>query len=372
MPGQKEDLEEKNEDSEEIETSEDESWDAISNGPKNALKEWNAGLGARISAKKRKGIFLDYDGTLTPIVSNPEDAIVSDTMRRVVRKLSEDSSCSVAVVSGRSLPKIRQFLRIDTLHLSGSHGAEIHCPPTASHPKGRCKSMAEDRLDDLLAAQKEISELLPTNWPGCAVEDNKYCFSIHYRKAVFRSKSGRRRAAKTLRSWLETIAKKYDLRVDDGKLVFEIRPQGNWDKGVAVCWLIKEISRPHTNQTLCPPDRAHEHTPSCGNDGETPDPVSASETDETDFPDEAEQTTHGDANTFYFYCGDDVADEKAFEALNTKYPDRSATICVSAHPKPTKAKYWLKDPSEVYEFLSLLLPTQRSDLERETSSAAQG
>merc|ERR1719412_1857849 len=100
-------LEEKNENSTEFEENENEKWEDIPNGPKNALKEWDAGLRDRISAKKRKGIFLDYDGTLTPIVSNPEEAIVSDTMRRVVRKLSEETSCDVAIVSGRSLPKIR-------------------------------------------------------------------------------------------------------------------------------------------------------------------------------------------------------------------------------------------------------------------------
>src|SRR3712207_9597211 len=44
-------------------------------------------------------VFLDYDGTLTPIVDRPEDALISEGMRNAVRELA--GRCPVCVVSGR-------------------------------------------------------------------------------------------------------------------------------------------------------------------------------------------------------------------------------------------------------------------------------
>jgi trehalose 6-phosphate phosphatase len=44
-------------------------------------------------------VFLDYDGTLTPIVDRPEDALISESMRDAVRGLAD--RCTVCVVSGR-------------------------------------------------------------------------------------------------------------------------------------------------------------------------------------------------------------------------------------------------------------------------------
>src|SRR6266513_4769911 len=38
---------------------------------------------------KQPAVFLDYDGTLTPIRDRPEDAVISDSMREAVRRLAE-------------------------------------------------------------------------------------------------------------------------------------------------------------------------------------------------------------------------------------------------------------------------------------------
>jgi len=56
------------------------------------------------AAGKRLVIFIDYDGTLTPIVSNPDHAFLSETMRAAVERLA--ASKEVAIVSGRSRQKV--------------------------------------------------------------------------------------------------------------------------------------------------------------------------------------------------------------------------------------------------------------------------
>jgi len=47
-------------------------------------------------------LFLDYDGTLTPIVDRPEQAILSDDMRSLLARLA--TRCTLAMVSGRDPP----------------------------------------------------------------------------------------------------------------------------------------------------------------------------------------------------------------------------------------------------------------------------
>ena len=53
----------------------------------------------------RLAVFLDYDGTLTPIVSHPEDAWLSESMRETLRSLA--GRLPVAILSGRDLDDVR-------------------------------------------------------------------------------------------------------------------------------------------------------------------------------------------------------------------------------------------------------------------------
>src|SRR5215212_6945842 len=71
-------------------------------------------------------VFLDYDGTLTPIVSRPQNAFLSDSTRQVVRTLSE--RVPVAILSGRDLDDVRLRVGIDGIVYAGSHGFDIAGP----------------------------------------------------------------------------------------------------------------------------------------------------------------------------------------------------------------------------------------------------
>ena len=77
-------------------------------------------------AGKRLAVFLDYDGTLTPIVERPDDAIISSSMRAVVRELAR--RCTVCVVSGRDRAVVQQLMGVGDLIVAGSHGFDIWSP----------------------------------------------------------------------------------------------------------------------------------------------------------------------------------------------------------------------------------------------------
>jgi trehalose 6-phosphate phosphatase len=57
-------------------------------------------IAARLKGK-RPAMFLDYDGTLSPIVSQPEDAILSDSMRDVLRELGAGATVPTSSRSSR-------------------------------------------------------------------------------------------------------------------------------------------------------------------------------------------------------------------------------------------------------------------------------
>ncbi len=87
-------------------------------------------------AGRHPAVFLDYDGTLTPIVDRPEDAIISESMREAVRALAR--RCTVCVVSGRDRPVVQELMGVDDLVVAGSHGFDIWSPEegTLQHEGG--------------------------------------------------------------------------------------------------------------------------------------------------------------------------------------------------------------------------------------------
>ena len=71
-------------------------------------------------------VFLDYDGTLTPIVLDPGKAVLADAMRQLLISLS--LRFTTAIISGRDLDDLKQFIRLDSVILAGSHGFDIEGP----------------------------------------------------------------------------------------------------------------------------------------------------------------------------------------------------------------------------------------------------
>src|SRR5215510_16384450 len=71
----------------------------------------------------RLAVFLDYDGTLTPIVSHPEDAWLPESMRETLRSLA--GRLPVAILSGRDLDDVRGRVLVDGIVYAGSHGFDI-------------------------------------------------------------------------------------------------------------------------------------------------------------------------------------------------------------------------------------------------------
>src|SRR5438552_5751775 len=117
-------------------------------------------------------VFLDYDGTLTPIVSQPEDAWLSDSMQQTLQVLA--ARAPVAILSGRDLDDVRRRVNLDGIVYAGSHGFDI------AAPRGLRKQVATEFLPKLDMAEKELHEALD-GIPGARVERKHFSIAVHYR-----------------------------------------------------------------------------------------------------------------------------------------------------------------------------------------------
>ena len=233
-------------------------------------------------------LFLDYDGTLTPIVARPELARISEEMGGVVQELAW--RCPTAIVSGRSVEALRGSVRLENVYYAGSHGLDIVGPATS----GLRRDMGRDFRQTIDGAYAALSEAVE-GIEGALVEHSTYAVSVHYR-LVAQGEVPLVEAAvdRTLRGFLT-------LRNTRGKMVHEVRPRLDWDKGKAVLWLIEALGL-DTPQTL---------------------PI---------------------------YLGDNTTDEDAFRALR----GRGLGILVAEVSRETAAVYSLRDTHEVREFLERL------------------
>ena len=177
---------------------------------------------------RRAAVFLDYDGTLTPIVDAPAQAVLSEEMRGTVRRLGD--RCVTAVVSGRGREDVQERVRLDNLFYAGTHGFDIVGPAGSGihHQVGQ----------EFLPAMEELHQRLHRTLarvPGLLLETKGYSMSVHYRLV----ENG---AVAEVEALIDGLLQDYPgLRKTHGKKVFEIRPRFDWNKGKAVQWILQAM-----------------------------------------------------------------------------------------------------------------------------------
>lgn len=172
-------------------------------------------------------IFLDFDGTLTPIVDRPDQAVLSESTRAILRALK--ARVPVAVLSGRELEDVRKRVAVDGIVYAGSHGFDIAGPGNMQRQAGTQFFPALDR------AEKELREKLG-DIAAAFVERKRFSIAAHYRK-VNENDFPKVKAAVT-----DVIKRHQQLRKMDGKKVYELLPCIDWDKGKAASWLLENLA----------------------------------------------------------------------------------------------------------------------------------
>ncbi|KAJ7529628.1 hypothetical protein O6H91_15G059100 [Diphasiastrum complanatum] len=265
---------------------------------------------AKEAEKKQVAVFLDYDGTLSPIVEDPDQAYMSDEMRSTIRKVA--TYFPTAIITGRRRDKVYDFVQLAELYYAGSHGMDIMGPAEGcngvkangfkdKNNMGNDIVFFQPASEFLAIMDKVYKELIikVKDVEGAKVEHNKFCVTVHFRCVKEENWS-------TLAEIVQTVLQKYpDLSLIQGRKVLEFRPAIEWHKGKALEFLLKSLGLENTSDVL---------------------PL---------------------------YIGDDRTDEDAFNILRDRGIGYS--ILVSTVAKATSASYSLRDPSEVMIFLQGLV-----------------
>jgi trehalose 6-phosphate phosphatase len=178
-------------------------------------------------AGRRPAVFLDYDGVLTPIVARPEDAVMSSVMRQTVRALA--ARHPVCVVSGRDRVVVQRLMGMDDLIVAGSHGLDIWSPLRGT--------IGQDISADYQAViSRAATRLDQARLDGVTVERKHASVAVHFRQAG----PGARDRVRQLVDGL--LAEHPDrLKIMPGKMVYELQPKVDWNKGTAVRYLLRVL-----------------------------------------------------------------------------------------------------------------------------------
>ncbi len=183
---------------------------------------------ARLLDEGPLAVFLDFDGTLTPVVGHPDQAHLSAPMREAVRILA--GHCSVAVVSGRDRANVEDRVGLEGLIYAGSHGFDIAVPGG-----GGLEVCAEYR-DALEKISQRLGRAL-MGLDGALIETKRCALAVHYRQVAGKDVHRIKDAVSA------AVAGNTSLRLTTGKKVYEILPAIDWNKGKAVRWILENMAR---------------------------------------------------------------------------------------------------------------------------------
>lgn len=167
-------------------------------------------------------LFLDFDGTLVDIAPEPGAVVVPSGLVPTLAAMQQYLGGAVAVVSGRPIREIDQFLHPLRLPVAGVHGAER-----------RRASGGVDRVPaHPLDAVRTAAQQLAAQYPQLLVEDKQASVALHYRQAP-------ELEALCVDVMQKAVEQSPGLAVLRGKMVVEAKP-GGASKGSAIEAFLRE------------------------------------------------------------------------------------------------------------------------------------
>jgi len=278
----------------------------------NALESLDLILPNIEEEKNKLLLFLDYDGTLSEIVNDPDKAILTQTMSDLLLKLSSLDNILMVIVTGRSIEKVRSFMpKNDNIHFAGNHGIEIEF---ASNSKMDKKLFVdEESVKALNLAHNALKDEYKVieKYNGTQIEYKTYSLSVHYRNMKVENEQ---KAMSEIGEIMKDLSKKHNIHLSEGKKLFELKCVDDWNKGYAMKWMLENKEKIFGLEQ------------------------------------------NGKRNNVIF-IGDDVTDEDRFGALldygeNEEMKDNVSTILVTHNKvRQTKAAYYVNTVSDVETLL---------------------
>jgi trehalose 6-phosphate synthase/phosphatase len=176
---------------------------------------------------RRRLLFLDYDGTLTPLVAHPMLAKPEAALIDLLAKLAANAKNTLVLTSGRDRRTLEDWFGALPIGLAAEHGAWSRFRAQSWRA---AKSAASGWTNELLP----ILDIYADRLPGSFVEEKEDSIAWHYRMADPEQSA---LCAPELLDHLLKFTAKSDLQVVQGSKVIEVR-RGGVDKGSAAeLWL---------------------------------------------------------------------------------------------------------------------------------------
>jgi trehalose 6-phosphate phosphatase len=180
------------------------------------------------------GLFLDFDGTISPIVPRPNGAAIDPAIRNLLSSFLDRPDFSIAIISGREIADLQRRVALPGVMYAGNHGLEIE-GTNLCFWNGEAESLRGELRSLCLQLRLALADV-----DGVEIEDKRLTLSVHYR-----------RAPEPMHDWIvktasETIARSRSFVPRPAKKVIEARPQLEWNKGHAVQWICQQALPPST------------------------------------------------------------------------------------------------------------------------------
>lgn len=161
------------------------------------------------SITSQTALFLDFDGTLVDIASQPESVEVPADLVELLRGLQAKLGGALAIVSGRKMSDLDQFLAPLRLPSAAEHGSEQRLPG------GEPVQIAAPQLNEVI----RVAEALAAEHAGLKVEIKSAAVALHYRHAP-------QLETLCLEALAELVKRTPGVELMHGKCVLEVKPAG--------------------------------------------------------------------------------------------------------------------------------------------------
>ena len=192
-------------------------------------------IAAQLAGPSPVLVASDFDGTLAPIVNDPDRVFLPMATQAILRSIRTLPGVALAFISGRALEDLRQHVAIEGAIYAGNHGLEMEGPGLDSFIEPECTA-ARPSLD---AALETLAEQIE-EFPGVILEDKVLSASVHYRRAAPELEQPLSLIVHTVAHALPRVV------VRRGKQVLELRPAVKWHKGHALCYMAEKLAIPES------------------------------------------------------------------------------------------------------------------------------
>jgi len=192
------------------------------------LDDFDQYLNNHIDTICKLSLILDYDGTLAPLTSHPDLAIMPEETKRVLERLSNMPDVNIAIISGRNLENVRKMVALDQLTYAGSHGIEILHPDGTKFVHPVPFEYAEKLRELLQELEKEVGH------SGAWVEHKGVLLTFHYRETPPQQRD------EIVRRACE-IFREAGFEPHEAHMAIEAKPPVKWDQGRACIHILRTM-----------------------------------------------------------------------------------------------------------------------------------